>query len=109
ESIGHAAHIKDSQQEENYGANDNALDRRSPTRLFNHPANRKHNGCSDDKHEHRKDEIVEMETGPFTMLHLRRQTFRQGRLVDFGQRANDEIAADDPEHVETAEGIERYK
>ena len=61
-----------------------------------------------DEHEQGEDEVIESGTRPYCMLELAAQD-RRTPVRHFSQRSEEGVAADDPKHVEAAQGIERKK
>ena len=68
---------------------------------------REGDGHPGDEHEQGEDEVVEVEAGPFDVLELDRPGAGPAPVRHFGQGPEEGVAADDPEHVETAQGVER--
>src|SRR6266487_658445 len=107
EALSHAAHIKDAEQEQDSRADDNAFDGGGPSRPLNHSADGKHDRDTNDENEEGINQVVKVEAGPFAVVHLRGQSSGRSRIMNLGKRADNQIAADDPEHVEPAQSINR--
>ena len=54
----------------------------------------------------RKDEVVELEPVPLGMFELPGEPHKPAPAGELGRRLGDPLAADDPEHVEAAKGVE---
>src|SRR5438552_5813927 len=76
---------------------------------FDALAQRKNQGYPHDKHEERKDQIVESEPFPVFMGQLFRERADDSPVAHFVQRVEEFLRADDPKHVETAKRIQRHQ
>ena len=62
---------------------------------------------ADQEQEQREDQVVEPEAFPLDVLELLAEAQGLRRAPPFAQRPRDLVAADDPEHVEAPQGVDR--
>ena len=70
--------------------------------------NRKDKRCACDEHEGWKDEVFKMQALPCDMLELLREESRGLHVAEGFEHLRQSATADDPEHGETAQRIERH-
>ena len=68
---------------------------------------RERDGDARDEHEQGEDEVVEMEARPLDVVELDGPDAGPAPVRHLGQGPEEGVAADDPEHVEAAQGVER--
>ena len=103
------AGIKNPDQEQHHAAPDDAANRSAAADRFDGSAEGEHQGRTDDENEEGKDQVVESESFPVFVIQLFRENRDDTGMADFVEPMEQVLRADDPKHVETAQGIEGHQ
>ena len=106
EGLVEPAVVEQAEEVEHEAADDDALDRRGAALRADQLVEREHERHADDEHEEGEDEVVDVEADPLRVVELVREELRDAVGEDAGEAVNDFFAAEDPDHVEAAEGVE---
>ena len=101
-----AAVVKNSEQEQNHTAPDDAPNRRGSTGGFDGFAQRKDERDAGNEYKEGKDQIVKVEPFPVLVVQLLGHHAGDVVVADLIQAVDEVFGADDPKHVESAQCID---
>ena len=108
-ALGEPAIVEQAEGVEAQAAEQNAFQGLGLATAFDGPAQREDEGHADNKDEERKDQVVKGHALPVLMVHLGIQRVNGTDVPGLVESANKFLAADNPEHVKPAQGIQRQK
>jgi len=107
QAFGDSAINHQAENVKNEAAKQNSFQGGGPAVAFEHPAEREDDGNADNENEQGKNQVVKSDTLPGFVIHLRIQQAERADGPGIMKGMDKFVATDDPEHVKSAEGIQR--